>query len=87
MFKNLFICLILGSLAACSRPWTEKDKAEFVAGCMSRAVADHGIDTAKTYCHCLLDKVVRKYHNARDAAYIRYDTTLNSMAKECLKQP
>lgn len=83
--KNLLPIVLLVLLFSCKRKWTEKDRSEFVSGCLSKAVIDLGQDKAKPYCNCLLQKIVAKYPNANDAKYIRYDTTVKQLAKECLK--
>ena len=77
----LFGCLFSSS---CDRKWTEKDKSEFVGGCMSRQAGELGAEKAKSYCQCLLEKVVQKYPNAYDAPYIKYDTALKKLATDCL---
>jgi hypothetical protein len=76
----LFLCF------SCKRKWTETDKSEFLGGCLKTAVKDMGEEKAKPYCSCLLQKIVEKYPNANDAAYIRYDSTNIQLAKDCLKR-
>ena len=71
----------------CARKWTDKDRSEFISGCVSRSIPDMGEDSARNYCRCMLTKVEKKYPNARDAAYIRYDSSIVRIAKDCLKQP
>jgi len=84
--KKMALFLLAAALVSCSRPWTEKDKSEFVSGCLSAAVRGMGEDSAKRYCRCLVEKVVAKYPNANDAKYIKYDSTVKVLAQECLKQ-
>lgn len=74
-------------LMACKRKWTEKEKTEFVAGCMKGAVRDMGEEKARLYCDCLLKKLVIRYPNANDVQYLKYDTAIVQLARECLKQP
>ncbi|HEU4472614.1 MAG TPA: hypothetical protein VFR58_16080 [Flavisolibacter sp.] len=83
----MLFLLLLVSFASCKRNWTDKDKAEFTSGCLNRASRDMGGDSARAYCRCLLEKVVKHYPNANDAKYIRYDSTVRQLAKDCLKQP
>ena len=85
MRKYVVILLAL-ALFSCKRKWTEKDRSEFYAGCMSSAVNNKDIKDPKLYCKCLLEKVVAKYPNANDASYIKYDTTVRQLARECLDQ-
>jgi len=86
--KRLPVICILFLLTACNRKWTEKDKSEFFSGCVSSAVRDKNIgdSLARPYCQCLLGKVVEKYPNASDAKYIRYDTTVVQLSRDCLKK-
>lgn len=83
--KSFVLILALAAFMSCGREWTVKDKSEFVSGCLSKAVIDVGQEKAKTYCHCLLEKVVAKYPNAKDAKYIRYDTSVRQLARACLQ--
>ena len=84
--KKIISIFIIVCLLSCKRKWTTEDKTEFLGGCLKGAIKDMGEEKAKPYCTCLLDKVVTKYPNARDAAYIRYDSTIVILAKDCLKQ-
>jgi len=79
-----FLCCL--SFISCKRKWAEKDKADFYSGCLSSAKTNKDITNPKAYCSCLLDKVVAKYPNANDAKYIKYDSTIRQLAKDCLKQ-
>ena len=81
-FITIFIILFLLS---CKRKWTTEDKTDFLGGCLKVAIKDMGEEKAKPYCSCLLEKVVARYPNANDAAYIKHDSTIVKMAKECLK--
>ncbi|HWJ92420.1 MAG TPA: hypothetical protein VNR87_14990 [Flavisolibacter sp.] len=85
--RNIIIVLIVLSAFACKRKWTEKNKSDFVSGCLSRQVKELGIEKARAYCSCLVEKVVRKYPNANDAGYIQYDSAIVRLAKDCLKHP
>ena len=77
-------CLII--LFSCKTKWTEKDKSDFFAGCMNNAVTNKDIPNPKTYCNCLLQKIVGKYPNANDAKYIKYDSSVRRLSRDCLKQ-
>ncbi|MGZ3997878.1 MAG: hypothetical protein ACXVKM_09425 [Flavisolibacter sp.] len=70
---------------SCTRKWNDKDKSEFYSGCLSSATANKDIKDPKTYCSCLLQKVEAKYPNANDAKYIKYDSTVKQLARECMK--
>jgi hypothetical protein len=73
------------SLFSCKRKWTDKDKSDFYSGCLNNAVTNKDVKDPKSYCNCLLQKVVAKYPNANDAKYIKYDSTVKQLAQECLK--
>ena len=74
------------SFFSCKRKWTEKDKSEFLGGCMNNAMNNKDVVNAKAYCNCLLEKIVAKYPNANDMQYAKYDSTNAKLAKDCLKQ-
>lgn len=73
-------------LISCSRPWTEKDKSEFLSGCLHGAAASMGSEKGKAYCQCMLGKVVARYPNARDARYLSSDTAMRGLGRDCLHQ-
>ena len=52
---------------------------------MTRAVKEMGDAKARTYCGCMLEKLQKRYPNAADVKYAKYDTALYSMAQQCLK--
>jgi hypothetical protein len=83
-FFLLLLCVLF--LVACKRKWTDNDKADFYSGCLNSATKNHDIKDPKSYCSCLLQKIVAKYPNANDAKYIKYDSTAKELARECLKQ-
>lgn len=78
--------LLVLALFSCKRKWTDKDKKDFYAGCLNSATKNADIKNPKSYCSCLLQKVVAKYPDANDAKYIRFDSTVRQLAIECLKQ-
>jgi hypothetical protein len=84
--QKIFSVFLILVLLSCKRKWTSEDKTEFLGGCLKTALKDMPEEKAKPYCNCLLNKIVTKYPNARDAAYIKYDSTNVQLAKECLKQ-
>jgi hypothetical protein len=87
ILRNIFLSGLVLCCFSCKRKWTEKNKTDFVSGCMSRQVKEMGIEKARTYCSCLIEKVVQKYPNANDARYIQYDSSISRLAKDCLKLP
>jgi hypothetical protein len=84
--RKFFFLLCILSFVACERKWTDKDKSDFYSGCLSGATSNKDVKDPKSYCNCLLQKVVAKYPNAGDAKYIKYDSTVKQLAKDCLKQ-
>jgi hypothetical protein len=84
--RYLILIFLALSLFSCKRKWTDKDKADFYSGCLSSATKNKDIKDPKSYCSCLLQKVVTKYPNANDAKYIMYDSTIKRLASDCLKQ-
>jgi hypothetical protein len=85
--RIIVLSVFLFSLFSCKRKWTDKDKNDFYSGCMNGAVSNKEVTDPKSYCNCLLEKVVAKYPNANDAKYIRYDSSVRRLAKDCLHQP
>lgn len=83
-FVVILSCALL--LFACKRKWTDNDKSDFYSGCLNSATRNHDIKDPKSYCSCLLEKIVAKYPNANEAKYIRYDSNAKHLATECLKQ-
>ena len=86
MQKLGFFFLIIICFYSCKRKWTQEDKTQFLGGCLKGAIKDMGESKAKPYCNCLLEKIVTKYPNAKDAAYLKYDTTIVRLSQDCLKQ-
>ena len=86
MKKIIFFLLAFSGFYGCKRKWTDKDKSEFVSGCLNKMIKEMGESKAKSYCNCLMDKIVKKYPNANDVKYIKYDSSVTHMAKDCLKQ-
>jgi len=85
MSKYVLILLFM-SLFACKRKWTEKDRRDFYSGCLSSATKNKDIREPKSYCNCLLLKIVANYPNANDAKYIKYDSTARQLSRDCLRQ-
>jgi hypothetical protein len=84
--KIVVLLLFVITAFSCKRQWNEKDKSDFYSGCLNNATTNKDIKDPKTYCSCLLQKVVAKYPNANDARYIKYDTTVKQLARDCMKQ-
>ncbi len=59
---------MLLSLASCKNTWNEDDKGAWREACTENAMHWAGSEAqAKTYCDCVLDKIMIKYPNENDA--------------------
>jgi hypothetical protein len=86
--KISIILVTVSIFISCKTKWSDKDRSEFISGCMQGgAVTDMGKEKAKNYCQCMLEKIIVKYPDRRDAHFMRYDTSLARLAIECSKQP
>jgi uncharacterized membrane protein len=79
------VYLLFLVLLSCNHPWTQDDKQNFLGGCMKGALKDMDEEKARAYCSCMLQKVQKKYPNAADAKYLKNDTAIYSMGRECMK--
>ncbi len=84
--KYLIVLLIGAGCISCNRKWTDEDRKQFIGGCMSTAVADTMIGSrlAKDYCDCLVLEIERKYPDANDVQYIRFDSSARQIGRQCL---
>ena len=68
MAKYLLTILLLLPVLSCKNTWDDEDKKMFYQSCMDAAKGDgHPDDKAKTYCDCLMEKMMTKYPNESDA--------------------
>lgn len=69
--KHLFIVVLAALLlaqTACKNTWSGEDKDLFRQACMEDAEKWAGsVDKAKTYCDCVMDKVMLKFPHESDA--------------------
>ena len=75
--------VLLVTLFACKNTWNEEDKDAWQEACRENAIRWAGSDAkAKTYCDCVLQKMIQKYPNENDAlehiAELASDTALKS---------
>lgn len=86
--KYLAVFLLLAGCLSCERKWTEEDRKQFIGGCMATAVADTMIGNrlAKDYCDCLVQEIERKFPNANDVKYIRFDSSTRQIGSQCLSK-
>lgn len=74
-------------ITSCKRKWTQADRDQFLKGCISSSIKDMTAQKAESYCNCMLQQVEKRYPNANDVKYIRQDTAMNRIGKDCLPKP
>jgi hypothetical protein len=68
MKKLLPIILIIILFTSCRETWTTGTKNRFYEGCTEEAAKWTGSEAmAKTYCDCVLEKMMAKYRHEIDA--------------------
>lgn len=67
--KRIVICSVaLLSFSACKNTWSQEDKEAFYQSCMDDANTWAGSkENAKTYCDCVMDKLMKKFPHESDA--------------------
>lgn len=55
------VLLSLPGLSQVKNNWKQADRSEFIAECVNAASEGMSVDSAKFYCHCMLDIVEKKY--------------------------
>lgn len=81
--KPGYFFVMTALLFSCKRPWTDKDRQAFLGGCVNKAVPEMGEEKARSYCSCMLRQLETHYPNANDLKYLKSDTTVYSLAREC----
>ncbi len=84
MHKIIPLVLLLG-ICSC-KTWNEDDKDAWKQACTENASKWAASDAdAKTYCDCVLDKMIKKYPNENDAlehiGELATDTSLTNCKK------
>lgn len=68
--------------------WTSKDRSDFLTECIKAARAGMSTDSARYYCHCMLEKIEVKYPSTEDAAKISEEDLQSpewqKMVRSCL---
>ncbi len=68
MKKLLPLLLLIIISASCKDTWNGEDKDLFYQACTSEAIKWAGSkEKAKTYCDCVLQKMMARYPNEEDA--------------------
>ena len=86
------LLLLIVMTTACKNTWDQEDKDLFYQACMEDANTWAGSqEKAKTYCNCVLDKVMQKFPNEGDALdhmdSVINDPDIRSCKKEIMNQP
>ena len=71
--------------SSCKNAWTQEDKDTFMGGCINGARKDMSIEKAQSYCSCMLQKLQKRFPDAGDMKYVKSDTAVYSMARDCMK--
>ena len=75
-----YILFLLPSVlffTACKNTWSQEDKDMFYQSCIDDANTWAGSpDKAKTYCDCMIEKMMQKYPSVNDALE-KIDTVIN----------
>ncbi len=76
--------LLLLMLASCKNTWNEDDKDAWRQACTENAMHWAGNEQqAKTYCDCVLEKIMQKYPNENDALEHVGDLATDSSVQSC----
>jgi len=75
------LCLLF----SCKNAWTQEDKDSFTGGCINGARKDMSMEKAQAYCDCMLQKLQKRFPDAGDMKYVKSDTAVYSMARDCMK--
>ncbi|MES2880863.1 MAG: hypothetical protein V4676_01850 [Bacteroidota bacterium] len=85
MKQILAISLTVSTLISCKQGWTDKNKQEFLGGCISGAQKNMDAAKAKPYCICMLQKLQLRYQSPVALQYLKNDTAVYNMGKACLQ--
>ena len=66
------------------KSWPEKDRADFMESCIANAKSGIGEEKAKKYCACMLEKIMVRYPDIKDAEDIKMGETIE-LAQQCQK--
>jgi hypothetical protein len=61
MKKALIAISMLLLVASCKATWDDEVKDAYIKTCMDDANTWTSPDKAKTYCNCMLEKIMKKY--------------------------
>ncbi len=82
--KQLLTLILALSLFSCKDTWDGDDKNNWKQACMENARRWAGSEEkAKTYCDCVLDRMIEKYPNENDALEHINDFATDSSILKC----
>ena len=80
-----YILIVLVIFSSC-KTWNEDDKNVYITACMNNARHWAGTEEkARTYCNCVLDKMIEKYPDENDALDHIDDLTRDTALTNCRK--
>jgi hypothetical protein len=82
--KKIAAILLIVLLGSCKNTWDSDDKDAWRQACMENATKWAGSDDkAKTYCDCVLQKMMEKYPHENDALEHIDELTKDSSVQSC----
>ena len=90
--KKLLLIAAVVLMASCgksgkdktAKKWSDEDRKAFTENCVSSAAMNMDSSVAKSYCDCMLNKMMDKYPVADSAMNITMDQMM-TMAQDCMK--
>ena len=82
MKKLLFCCLFISSFfinknfaqqagePGAKKGWPSNERADFISECIKSAKVGMSVDSARSYCYCMQEKVEKKYPTIEEAGKI-----------------
>ncbi len=82
--RKALLLVLLPLLGACKNTWNEDDKQAWQQACTENAIKWAGSEAkAKTYCDCVLGKMMQKYPNENDALEHMNDLATDTSIQSC----
>jgi hypothetical protein len=89
--KQWVCCIFIVSVlfAACTgsarKKWSPQEQETFIKTCVANVTESMGLEEANFYCECMMEKVEKKYPDARDADEKLTMSQSMEMAQGCLQ--
>jgi len=79
LLSSLFIATVFigksfaqaGGEPAAKKGWPPQERADFIRECIKTATANMGVDSARSYCYCMQEKVERKFPTMEEVGKIK----------------